>query len=85
MAVFYTGTTGEEVPIVKGCLRVSLCEVHESSPADQTYIPHRNSYSTDVQQVEPEVMYGNDVEIWPTNVVVTKGHTLVLQIAGHNT
>ncbi|KAM0472429.1 hypothetical protein ACHAP7_008582 [Fusarium lateritium] len=83
--IFYTGTTGEEVPIVKGWLRVSLRKVDESNPAHQTYLPHRNYYSTDVQSVEPEVMYGVDVEIWPTNVVVEKGHTLGLQIAGHDT
>ncbi|RSL56817.1 hypothetical protein CEP53_006692 [Fusarium sp. AF-6] len=83
--VFYTGTTGEPVPVVKGWLRLSLRKVDESNPAHKTYLPHRNYYSTDVQPVEPGVVYETDVEIWPTNVVVGKGHTLGLQISGHDT
>ncbi|KAI8686824.1 PepX-C domain-containing protein [Fusarium sp. Ph1] len=83
--VFYTGTTGEPVPVVKGWLRLSLRKVDESNPAHKEYLPHRNYYSTDVQSVDPGVTYETDVEIWPTNVVVGKGHTLGLQISGHDT
>jgi predicted acyl esterase len=71
--------------VVKGWLRVSLREVDTSNPAHTEYLPHRNYYSTDVQPVVPGEVYPVDVEIWPTNVVVSKGHTLGLQIAGHDT
>jgi predicted acyl esterase len=83
--VFYTGTTGEPVPVVKGWLRVSLRKVDSSHPSHQEYLPYRNYYSTDVQPVVPREVYPVDVEIWPTNVVVDKGHTLGLQIAGRDT
>ncbi|KAJ4247095.1 hypothetical protein NW762_013233 [Fusarium torreyae] len=83
--IFYTGTTGEPVPIVKGWLRTSLRKVDEGNELHTNYLPHRNYYSTDVQPVELSVTYGVDVEIWPTNVVIDKGHTLGLQIAGHDT
>ncbi|KAF5532894.1 x-pro dipeptidyl-peptidase [Fusarium mexicanum] len=83
--IFYTGTTGEPVPVVKGWLRTSLRKVDETNELNKSYLPHRNYLSTDVQPVEPNVVYGVDVEVWPTNVVVEKGHTLGLQIAGHDT
>ena len=38
-----------------------------------------------MQKVVPGELYPVKVEIWPTNVVVGKGHTLGLQIAGHDT
>ncbi|KAH7133855.1 Alpha/Beta hydrolase protein [Dactylonectria macrodidyma] len=83
--IFYTGTTGEPVPVVKGWLRLSLRKVDASDPAHREYLPHRNYFSSDVQAVEPAVEYPVDLEIWPTNVVVDKGHSLGLQIAGHDT
>ncbi|KAI8225592.1 Cocaine esterase [Colletotrichum sp. SAR 10_86] len=54
--VFYTGTMGDPVPIVK-----------------------------DVQHVKENEKYAVDVEVWPTNVVLEAGETLVLEIAGHDT
>ncbi|KAI8315831.1 hypothetical protein K4K59_000769 [Colletotrichum sp. SAR11_240] len=54
--VFYTGTMGDPVPIVK-----------------------------DVQPVKENEKYAVDVEVWPTNVVLEPGETLVLEIAGHDT
>lgn len=83
--VFYTGTTGEPVPVVKGWLRVSLRKFDSSHPAHRAYLPFRNYYSTDVQPVVPGEVYPVDVEVWPTNVIVGKGHTLGLQITGHDT
>lgn len=83
--VFYTGTTGEPVPVVKGWLRVSLRKTDVSHPWHDVNIPYRNFFSTDVQSVVPGEVYPVDVEIWPTNVIIGKGHTLALQIAGHDT
>lgn len=83
--VFYTGTTGEPVPVVKGWLRVSLRKTDDLHPWHSPNMPHRNYFSADVQPVAPGKVYPVDVEMWPTNVVVGKGHTLALQIAGHDT
>ncbi|KAM0241488.1 hypothetical protein ACHAP5_007527 [Fusarium lateritium] len=83
--VFYTGTMGDPVPIVKGWQRVSLRKVDTSNALHQQYLPYRNYFSTDIQPVEENQKYEVDVEVWPTNVVLESGETLVLEIAGHDT
>lgn len=84
-SVFYTGTTGEAVPVVKGWLRVSLRKIDVAHPHHREYLPYRSYLSTDVEPILLDTLYEADVEIWPTNVVVSRGHTLGLQIAGHDT
>ncbi|KAE9574240.1 hypothetical protein CGMCC3_g9671 [Colletotrichum fructicola] len=83
--VFYTGTMGDPVPIVKGWLRVSQRLVDTSHHFHRDFMPHRNYHSTDVQPVKENEKYAVDVEVWPTNVVLEPGETLVLEIAGHDT
>ncbi|KAK7222952.1 hypothetical protein V2G26_010955 [Clonostachys chloroleuca] len=83
--VFYTGTMGDPVPVVKGWQRVSLRKVDVNNILHKDYLPHRNYYSTEVQPVEEGQKYEVDVEIWPTNVVLEPKETLVLEVAGHDT
>ena len=83
--VFYTGTAGDAVPLCKGWLRVSLRKVHEGHPKHRPHLPQREYYSVDVQAVEPGKVYGVDVEMWPTNVVVQPGGSLVLEVASGDT
>ncbi|EXL97675.1 Alpha/Beta hydrolase protein [Fusarium oxysporum II5] len=83
--VFYTGTMGDPVPIVKGWQRTSLLKLDESNELHKEYLPYRNYYSSDVQPVEENQKYKVDVEVWPTNVVLEPEETLVLEIAGHDT
>jgi predicted acyl esterase len=83
--IFYTGTMGDPVPVVKGWLRVSLRKVNTSHPSHRDYLPYRNYFSTDVQPVRANEMYAVDVEIWPTNTVLEPDEFLVLEIAGHDT
>ncbi|KAM0541720.1 hypothetical protein ACHAPJ_013125 [Fusarium lateritium] len=83
--VFYTGTMGDPVPIVKGWQRVSLRSVDASSELHKNYLPYRNYHSSDVQRIEENQKYDVDVEIWPTNVVLEPEESLVLEIAGHDT
>ncbi|KAF5672001.1 putative acyl esterase [Fusarium heterosporum] len=83
--VFYTGTMGDPVPIVKGWQRVSLRKVDANNQLHKEYLPYRNYYSADAQPVEEDQKYDVDVEIWPTNVVLEPEETLVLEIAGHDT
>lgn len=70
---------------MKGWLRLSLRKTDETNPAHSKEIPYRNYFSTDVQQPLVGEKYPVDVEIWPTNVVVGKGHKLALEIASHDT
>lgn len=82
--VFYTGTVGDPVPVVKGWQRVSLRATAPTPPhlsAVNGVVPFRSYASTDVQPVNCGEIYTVDIEIWPTNVVLATGDTLVLQIS----
>lgn len=83
--VHYTGTAGDPIPLAKGWLRVSLRTIDTASPKHRPYLPQRNYFSTDVQEVKPGEVYGVDVEIWPTNVIAEKGGKLVFEISGGDT
>ncbi|KAI9658909.1 MAG: hypothetical protein M1821_001869 [Bathelium mastoideum] len=83
--VFYTGTAGDPVPVTKGWLRVSLRKTWPEHPKHREYLPHREYFSTDVQEVKAGEVYGVDVEVWPTNVVVSPGGKLVLEVSGADT
>ncbi|KAF5707931.1 hypothetical protein FGLOB1_6691 [Fusarium globosum] len=71
--VFYTGTAGDPVPLTKGWLRVSLRKVDSEHSKHRDWLPHRNYTSKDVQPVIQGEVYGVDIEVWPTNVIVDKG------------
>ncbi|GIC93594.1 CocE/NonD family hydrolase [Aspergillus udagawae] len=83
--VFYTGTAGDPVPLCKGWLRVSMRKVNKEHCRHRTYLPHRDYYSTDVLPVIPGEVYGVDVEVWPTNVVVEKGGKVVFEVSSGDT
>lgn len=79
--VFYTGTAGDNVPLTKGWLRVSLRKIEDEHPHHQEWLPHREYRSTDVQEVRPDTVYEVDVEVWPTNVVIEKGGKLIFEVS----
>ncbi|CCT71830.1 probable hydrolase, CocE/NonD family [Fusarium fujikuroi] len=83
--VFYTGTAGDPVPLTKGWLRVSLRKVDSEHPKHRDWLPHRNYTSKDVQPVIQGEVYGVDIEVWPTNVVVDKGGKLVFEVSSGDT
>lgn len=83
--VFYTGTAGDPVPLCKGWLRVSNRRVHDESPKHRPWLPHREYLSTDVLPVKAGEIYGVDVELWPTNVVVDKGGKIVFEVSSGDT
>jgi putative CocE/NonD family hydrolase len=83
--VHYTGTAGDPIPLAKGWLRVSLRKVDTTNPKHRSYLPYRRYFKEDVQKVKPEVVYGVDVEIWPTNIVAEKGGKLVFEVASGDT
>lgn len=73
--VHCTGSSGDSVPVTKGWLRVSLCKVNHDSSYHRDYLPRREYRSSDV------LPYECDVELWPTNVVVEAGRSLVFEVA----
>jgi predicted acyl esterase len=83
--VHYTGTAGDPVPLSKGWLRVSLRKTNHQHPKHRDYLPWRDYFSTDVQPVIPGDVYGVDVEVWPTNVVVEKGGRIVFEVSSGDT
>lgn len=83
--VYYTGTMGDPVPIVKGWQRVSLRRTDPNHPDHKSYLPYRNYHSTERELVEPHKQIALDVEVWPTSCVLGEGETLLLEIAGHDT
>lgn len=83
--VFYTGTTGEPVPVVKGWLRVSRRALSKNKDEYSDILVERDYLSTDVQKVDLDVPYTMPIEIWPTQVVLAKGDKLGLVIASCDT
>ena len=83
--IFYTGAAGDAVPLTKGWLRLSLRKVDESHPRHRQYLPRRNYLSTDVLSVKPGTVYPVDIEIWPTNVVLEKGASLLFEVSSGDT
>ncbi|ORY86664.1 X-Pro dipeptidyl-peptidase protein [Leucosporidium creatinivorum] len=83
--IFYTGTAGDPVPLVKGWLRASLRAIDTTSPRHRPFLPHRNYSSTDISFLEPEQLYSLLVEIWPTCVVVEAGSSIVFEVATGDT
>ncbi|KAK0635367.1 X-Pro dipeptidyl-peptidase C-terminal non-catalytic domain-containing protein [Bombardia bombarda] len=83
--IFYTGTAGDPVPLCKGWLRVSSRAVHDESPKHKPWLPHREYLSSDVLPVKAGEIYGVDVELWPTNVVVDKGGRIVVEVSSGDT
>ncbi|KAB8244583.1 Alpha/Beta hydrolase protein [Aspergillus flavus] len=77
--VHCTGSSGDSVPVTKGWLRVSLCKVNHDSSYHRDYLPRREYRSSDV------LPYECDVELWPTNVVVEAGRSLVFEVASVDT
>ncbi|KAI4767705.1 alpha/beta-hydrolase [Aureobasidium sp. EXF-3400] len=83
--IFYTGTGGDNVPLCKGWLRVSLRKVNSQHARHRSYLPYRDYFSSDVLPVIPREIYPVDVEVWPTNVILEKGERLVLDVASGDT
>lgn len=71
------GTAGDPVPLTKGWLRVSLRKLSSDS---KPFLPRRNYLSTEVEPVKEGERYSVSIELWPTNVTVSKGGKLVLEI-----
>lgn len=83
--IFYTGSMGDPVPVVKGWLRVSLRKVNENHPRHRAYLPYREYRKANVQDAEAGKVCPVDIELWPTNGIVGKGNTLALEVSSRDT
>ncbi|KAK5059612.1 hypothetical protein LTR69_006201 [Exophiala sideris] len=83
--VFYTGITGEPIPLCKGWQRLSLRHVNTEHPRHRAWLPHRDYFERDLLPVLPGEVYPVDVEVWATNVVVATGDRLVLEVGSGDT
>ena len=83
--IYYTGITGEPVPLCKGWQRLSLRKVNKEHHRHREWLPYRDYFSSDVLPVIPGEIYPVDVEIWATNVIAEKGDRLVLEVASGDT
>ncbi|KAJ2901685.1 x-pro dipeptidyl-peptidase c-terminal non-catalytic domain-containing protein [Zalerion maritima] len=83
--IYYTGTAGDPIPLCKGWLRVSNRKVHDEHPWHRPHLPHREYLSTDVLPVKEGEVYGVDVEMWPTNCIVSPGGKLIFEVSSGDT
>jgi predicted acyl esterase len=75
--VVFVGAS-EPVPVTRGWLRVSHRKLDvQKSTFYRPFLKHDER-----QMVEPGHIYGVDLEIWPTSVVVPPGYRLVLSLRG---
>ncbi|KZF19086.1 alpha/beta-hydrolase [Xylona heveae TC161] len=80
--ILYTGPAGEPVSVVKGWLRVSHRQT-TGPPTDN--VPQRNHTPGSILPVKCDTVYTVAIEVWPTNVIISKGHKLALEIASTDT
>lgn len=83
--VFYTGTAGDPVPLCKGWLRCSLRKVDSKHPQHRDYLPRRAYLQADQEFLSSNTEYTVDVEVWPTNVVLSEGARLEFEVSSADT
>ena len=76
--VVFRGAMDAHAPVAQGWLRASHRKLDEEKS-----LPYRPYHTHDEKQpLIPGNIYGVDVEIWPTSIVVPKGYQLALTIGG---
>jgi X-Pro dipeptidyl-peptidase C-terminal non-catalytic domain len=59
--------------------------VNKDGPRHRPWLPQRDYTSRDVLPVIQGEVYGVDVEVWPTQVVVEKGGKIVFEVSSGDT
>lgn len=78
--VLFVGAVDPNVPIAQGWLRASHRKTDpERSLPWRPFRPH-----DEIQPLTPGEIYELDVEIWPTCIVVPRGHRLKLSVSGQD-
>ncbi|HEV7801803.1 MAG TPA: CocE/NonD family hydrolase [Burkholderiales bacterium] len=76
--VTFQGALDSHTPIAQGWLRVSHRKLDE-----KLTLPYRPYHTHDEEQkLKPGEVYEVDVEVWPTCIVVPKGHRIALTVRG---
>lgn len=83
--VFYTGTAGDPVPIVKGFQRASVRAINSDDNRHHDWLPRRDFSSKDVAYLKQDEIIELIIEIWPTSVVVSPGQTLIFEVSPKDT
>ncbi|MEH2470688.1 putative acyl esterase [Nitrobacteraceae bacterium AZCC 2161] len=74
----FVGAIDPHTPVAQGWLRASHRKLDE-----KVSTPYRPYHSHDeVQPLQPEVPVDLAIEIWPTSIVVPKGHRIALSVRG---
>lgn len=60
-------------------------DANEPHVANVPTIPNRNYKSSEVLPVELDTVYTSEIEIWPTQVVISQGGKLLLDISSCDT
>ena len=78
--IVFQGALDSHTPVAQGWLRVS----HRKLDKDLS-LPYRPYHTHDEEQkLTPSEVYEVDVEVWPTCVVVPKGHRIALSVRGRD-
>jgi len=78
--VTFMGALDPHTPIAQGWLRASHRKLHEELSE-----PYRPYHAHDeIQPLAPGEIYELDIEIWPTCIVVPKGHRIALSVRGRD-
>jgi predicted acyl esterase len=76
--VVFQGALDPHTPVAQGWLRASHRKVDPGLSREyRPYHPH-----DEVQPLTPGEIYGLDVEIWPTSIVVPQGYRIALTVRG---
>jgi uncharacterized protein len=78
--VVFKGTVDPHTPIAQGWLRAShrALDPGRSEPW-RPYHPHDT-----VEPLTPGEVYGLEIEIWPTGIVIPEGYRMQLQVRGRD-
>ncbi len=78
--VTFMGALDPHTPIAQGWLRASHRKLDE-----KLSLPHRPYHTHDeIEPLTPNEIYELDIEIWPTCIVVPKGHRIALSVRGRD-
>ena len=78
--VTFMGALDPHTPVAQGWLRASHRKLDKALS-----LPYRPYHTHDeIQKLKPNEIYELDIEVWPTCVVVPKGHRLGLSVRGRD-
>jgi hypothetical protein len=78
--VTFKGTVDPHTPIAQGWLRASHRKLDKA--LSQPYRPYHAH--DEIQKLKPGEVYELDIEVWPTCIVVPKGHRIGLSVRGRD-